>query len=474
VLHRGLALAFSQWTESVLEQVALKARLQAVFSKMRKRRTLRAFNAWADLWAAKAQRLEHQAHLVWRLKVGAISLSSDTSSCACMDLWTRADLCSRRDALRNALREVAAAAEAASQNAGVLWAFNSWRAQCTGVRKQTLELGSGPLKGRMSSAAAEGGERATGLAAEARKREMNAYKAVRFWTNLVMARALRHWRGVLRPIETFEDLRDRQQRLDARLAVGGVGAVLSIEKRAAAVTASVATNRRYALLLHKAATRMRERQLAAAYDGWVLWMQRLRYEAQREQMARLDTRARRVLLRPLELLLRGRRDRALEAVTGFPVNRKPQHSEALCRSVSDGERVYATLAGDGTCSSSAVEQAQHCATDMLCAELEWLQAAAQDVHKKEMDLKGSLLKQMVRFRSPFAWGVCIGFSPLTADALMSRAMQSGGGASELRGGHTCEAGGGSERADAHAVVRWRVSRCRAARAELAVHAARPP
>ena len=306
------------------------------------------------------------------------------------------------------MREAAAAA--AAQNAGVLWAFNSWRAQCTGVRKQTMELGGEPLKGRMSSAAAEGGERATGLAAEARRREMNAYKAVRFWTNLVMARALRHWRGVLRPIETFEDLRDRQQRLDARLAVGGVSAALSVEKRAAAITASVATNRRYALLLHKATARMRERRLAAAYGGWVLWMQRLRHEAQREEMARLDTRARRVLLRPLELLLRGRRDRALEAVTGFPVNRKPQHSETLCRSVPDGERVYATLAGGGT-SSSAVEVAQNSATGMLCAELEWLQAAAQDVHKKEMDLKGSLLKQMVRFCSPSQWGALFYASP---------------------------------------------------------------
>jgi hypothetical protein len=48
---------------------------------------------------------------------------------------------------------------------------------------------------------------------------------------------------------------------------------------------------------------------------------------------------------------------------------------------------------------------------MLCAELEWLQAAAQDVHKKEMDLKGSLLKQMVRFCSPSQWGALFYASP---------------------------------------------------------------
>jgi hypothetical protein len=54
------------------------------------------------------------------------------------------------------------------------------------------------------------------------------------------------------PVNSFEDVRTRQQRLDSKLAVGGVGASLSGDKRAAALAASVATNRKYALLLHRA------------------------------------------------------------------------------------------------------------------------------------------------------------------------------------------------------------------------------
>jgi hypothetical protein len=134
-------------------QVELKARVQAIFTKMRKSRTLRAFNTWAALWAASSERLERQAQLVWRMK-----------------------------------------------NVHVLWAFNNWRAQCTGVRTQTLQLGGSPPKGGLSKAAAAGGERASAVGTAAEVNHQKVYRAARHWANLVLSRCVRHWRGVLRPI----------------------------------------------------------------------------------------------------------------------------------------------------------------------------------------------------------------------------------------------------------------------------------
>lgn len=105
-------------------------------------------------------------------------------------------------------------------------------------------------------------------------------------------------------------------------------------------------------------------------------------------------------------------------MTGFPVSRTPQHALELCRSVPHGERVYAALASNGApATDAAVAEAQEAAAGMLCAELEWLQAAAQDTHKKEVDLKSALLRQMVRAASTRL------FLPTTAQALRRKQLQ---------------------------------------------------